>query len=319
MSHDPADLPPPPPWLSPLQDAFARVIQTPLDPHTGTLRSTVEAPEPAAQLSDAHDGRARLALYHEQYWMRLFNAMQGEFPRFARVAGYWRFNALATIHLRETPPVSADLARCADGFAARLIGLLDRIAARAGNLPPSPDTRPLRSLIGPPADAWEAALAGAALAGADTPLDLARQALRADEAVRHAFVSPFQGIWRPSAPELEGLEGRRLRFSASFRLLREDWALTEDVAPSADPPDAFSRRPQPLFFVSFRAPRTTALRRIEPPFARFLNMAIRSPFGEALAAVAERCDGPQAGRLRAAVPGWVKLALASGWWIGTHR
>jgi hypothetical protein len=320
----PPDLPPPPPWLAPLQANLARLVQAPLDARTGTLRSLPGAypPELVAQVAHPATARARLALYHEQYWMRLFTALQGELPRTSQAVGYWRFNALATAHLAARPPVDTDLARAADGFAPALLAALDTLVDRAGRAPAAPDIRPVAALLA--AGAEPAALANfgapAALANLGAPVDLVRQALRVDEAARHAFIAPLQATWRPSPAELAALPGRRLRFAASFRLLREDWALVERAAPPAanETPAPFPRHSPaaPRYWVSYRAERATAFRSVEPPFARFLTLAARRPFGDALAASESACDAPQRERLHAAVPGWIQLALASGWWVG---
>lgn len=317
MSAPEPALPSPPPWLLPLQEAFGDMLRSRLDSSGGTLRSRAERypPELVAQMADVPTTRAGLALYHEQYWMRLFTAMQGELPRFAQVVGYWRFNALAARHLTEAPPTQPDLARCADGFAARLLDVLDGLVASVRPASGPPDTRPVHTLVCSAADnPWVATLGDL-----PAPVDLARQALRMDEAARHAFVSPFEGIWHPSPSELAQLEARRLRFAGSFRLLREDWSLADRAAPPAGRPELFERHDRPRYWVSFRAERTTALRRIEPPFARFLALAARSAFGEALSATEQAFGPTHAQRLHAAMPDWIHLALASGWWVGTRE
>lgn len=280
-------LPPPPPWLAPLQATFAQQLQSPLDPSGGSLHSRDQSSVLLAALAASPTRTAGLRLYHEQYWMRLYTAMQGEFPRFAQVVGYWNFNQLATVHLREAPPKVADLARCADGFAARLLGLISDKNGGEVVFPNIP-----------------------------APLDLARQALQMDEAVRHSFLCRYQHPWRPSTAELASLEARKLRFAPSFRLLREDWAIAERGLLPQGPPAPFPPHPSSWYWVSFRTDKTTALQRIEAPFARFLKEAARAPFGEALATT-ERAGGPeQAEKLRAALPGWIQHALQSSWWIG---
>jgi len=295
-------LPIPPGWLAPLQEAFGRMLRTPLDASTGTFRSALA---PAQLAPDLAGPAAGPVLYHEQYWMRLFGAMQSELPRVADVIGPWRFNTLAALHLDETPPVHADLGRCADGFARRVRGVLDGLAGSGA----TPDTRPVGALVaaGSP-DPWVRALAGVS-----APVDLARQALRIDEAARLAFVSPAEPAWRPTPADLEGLMERRLRFARSFRLLREDWALVERAGPRP-----FARHHPAWFWVSCRTPRSTAFRRLEPAFAHLLEGARLRPLGEALAAVEEVCPPAQADALRRAIRKWIGVALESGWWVGVE-
>ena len=303
-------LPPPPPWLAPLQEAFGALLETPLDATGGTLRSSADAPALTAALADPSTARTRLALYHEQYWMRLYGALHAELPRFAQVVGYWRFNALATLHLHEAPPNRVDLARCGDGLAARLLAGIDRIASTAPP-PATPDTRAIGPLVQGP-DPWTDTLRSVR-----APVDLARQALRMDEAARRALAAPHAAVWRPTGADVATLPERRLRFAPSFRLLREDWALAERAVPS-DPPAPFSRHAEPWFWVSFRAERTTALARVEPGFARLLALASERPFGEAIDALAQGRDPTDTAALGAALPGWIERALTSGWWIGAR-
>lgn len=303
---------PPPSWLAPLQGAFGAVLTTPLDPSTGTLRSRRDRypPDLLTQLADHPRTADRLALYHEQYWMRLLTAMQGELPRFARAVGYWQFNGLAALHLQDRPPVRVDLARCADGFAARLLATLHEFRGRRS--PRTPDLAPVAPLVtadttDPWLLVWSRVLA---------PMDLARQALHTDEATRHALSSPYEGIWRPTPDELGKLDGARLRYAASVRVLREDWALADHAAASAGTDEPFQRRDLARFHVSFRTAHTTALRRIEPMFARFLTAAAQQPFGKALATVEIAAGIEHSTTLRSALPGWIRLALESGWWVG---
>lgn len=305
--------PQPPPWLGHLQSMFGRAIQAPLDATTGTLRSRAAeaSPELLALLADGSE--PRLALYHEQYWMRIFTAMQHELPRVAQVVGYWRFNGLVTLHVRAAPPTEADMARCADGFVDRLLAVLDGLAKDRPAGHGAPDTRAISSLV--PADAVDPWLR--ALADVPAPLDLGRQAARMDEAVRHALGRPFRGIWRPAPNELATLPVRRLRFAPSFRLLREDWALAERGAP-AEASAPFAQHDAARFCISWRAARSTALRRVDPAFARLCGLLVRLPLGEALREMESHTVGETVDRLTVALPGWVELALSSGWWIGVR-
>jgi hypothetical protein len=305
-------LPPPPPWLAPLQEAFGAFLERPLDMQRGTLRSPPEAPALLPALANPSTARARIALYHEQYWMRLFAALQTELPRFAQVVGYWHFNALATLHVRRRPPTRVDIARCGDGLSDHLIEVLDRLAASESlGAEPSPDIRPISQLVRG-RDPWEIPLQRV-----HAPVDLARQALRMDEATRQALGSPHTGVWHPTRAEVATLAERRLRFAPSFRLLREDWALADRSGPT-DPPPPFARHSAPRFWVSFRAERTTALAGVEPGFAQLLRLTAERPFGEALDAIVQGRGRAESAGLEAALPRWIQRALSAGWWIGTY-
>lgn len=298
-------LPPPPDWLAPLQEAFGRTLRAPLDREGGVLRSRA-AEDPRARADLADGSEAGLRLYHEQYWARLFGAMQGELPRVAQAVGYWRFNALAELHLQERSPDRPELGRCADGFAARLEAALDAAGPGA-----RPDRRPAREAMPPDLpDAWVRALSASA-----APVDLLRQAARMDEALRRAVAAPYLGVWRPTRADRARLPEARLRLAPSLRLLREDWAIAERGAPPAGEPPPFDPRDQPWFWACARGERTVALRRVEPGFVRLCALASRLPFGEALAAL-EAEAGAGAEAMAARVPRWIEEALAAGWWLG---
>lgn len=306
-------LPPPPPWLGPLQAMFAEAIQSPLDASTGTFRSRASEcrPELLALLTDGSE--ARLALYHEQYWMRLFTAMQQEFPRLAQVLGYWRFNAVATLHLQASPPIHTDMARCADRLADRVLATLDDLTQAHPEGGGVPDSRGICSLV--PADATGPWIRALAQSGA--PVELARQAARMDEAVRHAIGRPFPGVWRPTTEDLATLSVCRLRFAPSFRLLREDWALAER-GELTERPGPFTRHETPQYWVSWRAERSTALRKVEPGLARLFRLLARLPLGQALREMEAHADEERVDRLAEVLPRWIELSLSSGWWIGVH-
>src|SRR4051812_20796298 len=80
-----------PAWLLELQATFGDVLRTPLSSATGTFCADTAA-YPAALLarvtSRAEISQAeRLAVYHRQYWFRLFTLLQGAFPLTANLIG----------------------------------------------------------------------------------------------------------------------------------------------------------------------------------------------------------------------------------------
>ncbi|MGK3969187.1 DNA-binding domain-containing protein [Sorangium sp. So ce118] len=305
----------PPRWLRELQRDFTAVLRAPLDASTGVFRERQER-YPArlvAQLRSGPGGPApaeRLALYHRQYWMRLFTALQTSFPRVSRAMGYWHFNHLAALHLAARPPRHFDLDEGARGFAARLDRALQRLDdARRGRRP----ERPAREHE---EDEWSRRVE---LSRA--PLDMVRQALRMDEAERHAFESPFEGLWRPTPEELAGLAEGRLRFAVSCMLAQEDWDLARfSRLAGADQeegaPEAIRRHPSTRTWVFARSAAGTTTTSVDPLFARLLERCRELPFGEALADVEQGCTAAEAARLGAGLQGWIALALASGWWTG---
>ncbi len=302
----------PPSWLRELQRDFTGALRAPLDSSTGVFRERQQQ-YPArlvAQLKSGPAGIApaeRLALYHRQYWMRLFTALQASFPRVSRALSYWHFNHLAALYLTANPPRHIDLDEESRGFSARLDSALQSLTdARHGRKPQRPAPR----------DAWRQRLQLS-----KAPIAMVRQALCMDDAERHAYESPFEGLWRPTPEEIAGLAERRLRFATSYRLTREDWDLArfsrltgsdqDEAAPAA-----IRRLPSTRTWVFSRSAVGLTTTSVDPLFARLLERCGELPFGQALAAVEQSCTAAEAGQLRASLQGWITLALSHGFWTG---
>ncbi|WP_437325528.1 HvfC/BufC N-terminal domain-containing protein [Sorangium sp. So ce381] len=304
----------PPGWLRELQRDFTAVLRAPLDSSAGRFRELQER-YPAglvAQVKGGPGGLApaeRLALYHRQYWMRLFTGLQTSFPRVSRALGFWHFNHLAALHLEGCPPRHFDIDESTRGFAERLRSALrGPDGARRGRQP----GRPARGHE----DAWRRRLE---LSRA--PLAMVRQALRMDEAERRAYESPFEGLWRPTPEELATLAEARLRFAVSFSLTHEDWDLARFSRLAGGdldegPLDARRRHASTRAWVFARSAAGTTTTSVDPLFARLIERCRELPFGQALAAVEQGCTAAEAAQLQANLQGWIALALSSGWWTG---
>ncbi len=131
-----------PPRLVALQAGWTEVLRRPLDRTTGTLRAPTEH-YPAPTCAEIVGGAARLAVYHRQYWFRLFTALQHEFRLTAALMGAWAFNGLASDFLIASPPRARGLAEVGDGLAAHVVArapaaplaqaaLVDEALRRAG-------------------------------------------------------------------------------------------------------------------------------------------------------------------------------------------
>ncbi len=114
-----------PDWLAELQRDLGRLLREPLDSSTGTFRARTDR-YPAGLVAEVRgaDALDRLRLYHEQGWMRLFDALQASAPRVVEAMGPWAFNHLAAEHLRERPPPPHDLERAADGLCERVVATM---------------------------------------------------------------------------------------------------------------------------------------------------------------------------------------------------
>ncbi len=124
----------PPAWWGQLQREMGELLRSPLDASAGRFRAPTELYPPtlvAIVRDDAPGVHARLALYHEQYWKRLFTALQGSFPRAALAMGYYGFNGVASSFLQANPPRSFDLADASERFFATVMAALYALAAGA--------------------------------------------------------------------------------------------------------------------------------------------------------------------------------------------
>lgn len=304
----------PPEWFTAYQQEMGRLLRTPLDVHTGQFRAAVEA-YPKTLVANVHDDGpgaiARLELYHEQYWRRLFNTFQEVFPRVARVTSYFWFNVLVSHFVVERPPQSFDLANASEGFFAWLTRALDEIS------PPGKTggyrfvETPLRAI--PPLGARSHP--AMVLGSLNAPWSLVAQALHLDEAERRAFRSVYEPVWNPLANERAKLHVMRIRYASSFSLLRLDYDL-----PMGKPSDDFvfstERRKNPEHVVIMRSARGIATYPVDPIFARLLALARVCPLGEAITRTEKALTGALREHLVSFRDTYIDAALNNGFWIG---
>jgi hypothetical protein len=337
----------PPAWWRSLQDDVGRFLRSPLEVDGGRFHSPREA---AAALHPrvVDDGpgpgaAARLALYHEQYWMRLFHTLQQTFPRAARVTGYFAFNRLAAAHFATSPPRSADLADVGRGFFTRLQAVLD------GVLVPDGRARAPHGVI----DAWlpslidggddldelddEVRAARAILRTVNVPWSMLAQALALDEACRRAFEAPTDPPWAMTPEVIAGVRAARLgvRTAASFSLVRVDWpieaaaAITPSLpenalanAAGADdgpdpPPPSTTRLRAPIHHVIVARDGGVAHGIVDPVFARLLLRMRHSRFDDAVRHIEQQFPPAALAHLQASFDGFAAGAADNGWWVGT--
>lgn len=122
-----------PPWLLELQQRFGDLLRTPLDRSSGALQAVTSAYEPklvdAVRPTSTLSAAEHLAVYHRQYWFRLFTVLQRLYPLTARLVGFWQFNELAARHLLEHAPRGFDLDTIGDGFVDSVTAQLPHAAA----------------------------------------------------------------------------------------------------------------------------------------------------------------------------------------------
>lgn len=273
----------PPSWLSDFQRAFGAVIQTPLDRSTGTLRAQTEPYDLSLGVTDGPHATARdrLAVYHRQYWFRLFGVLHLSYPLTARLLGFWHFNEFAAAFLVSHPPASWDISRAGDGFAPFLQATLEGRQVRVGS--------PVRYVDG----------------------EIVCAAVELDEAFRAAFSAPVEPSFRPGPDDLARLPSSRLRPSQCALLIEEHWPLArlrQDALTRGDEAEILPPLPHdaPVFWAVFRARGAVSQARLRPLEARLWQLLREEPVARALGMLEASCD-PQE---REALPAITQTFLA---------
>lgn len=338
----------PPAWWQALQDDFASFLRTPLRDDGGRLRSGSEAA--AALLPRVRDDEGvgaarRLALYHEQYWMRLFSVLQQALPRTCRVVGAFTFNRLASAFVVARGPRGFDLDELAREFSSTLRATLEAVAP-----PPVRAMAPHGVVTGRvdvlTREVQEAALLvpawWALLHSVPVPWSMLAQALSLDEACRRAFEAPPSSGWAITDEEIAAVMSSRARVivAPSFSLVRVDWAIDNDglVAPTAGNAAVNAAPDDRLPEAAAGAPDGTASRCatamhhvvvhrlggvrhgvVDAVLARVLARLRRERFDELRRHFEEKLPPGASTHLERSFAGYARLAAAEGWWVGVRQ
>lgn len=308
----------PPAWLTAFQNEMGRLLRSPLDKQTGRFRAAVESYPPAfvaAVRDDAPGALARIELYHEQYWRRLFNTLQEAFPRTARAVGYFWFNALASHFLEAHPPQSYDLAQASDGFFVWLMRALDEMVSPSKTDAAPNGYRVIETPLRMMPSLGTRSLAANVLGSVNVPWSLVVQALHLDEAEQRAFRGSCESAWIPTPRERAGLYDIRLRFAPSFSLLRLDYELPVGK-PSGNVDFSLERRKTPAHVVILRSARGIATYPVDPIFARLLALARVCRLGEAVTRTEKALTDVLREHLRRSMETYIETSLSNGFWIG---
>ncbi len=276
---------PAPPWLGELQARFGAVLRTPLDRSTGTLRASIDAFPPDA-IDDAVDGPhgaapQRLAVYHRQYWFRLFGVMQSAFPLTARLFGHWHFNGVVTGYVLAHAPRSWDIDRVPDGFAPYL-----------------------RSV-----------------ALAETQREALLEAADLDATWRALFRAPTVAPYHPGADDAARLLEARLVPSPATAVvvLRWPWLELKRALASA-PGESIVAVPallaEPRAWALLREPGGIRQLLLEPREAQLLLALGRVTVGAALAEVEAACPPEERQALPSRARQWLARSVERGMWSG---
>jgi hypothetical protein len=273
-----------PSWLADFQARFGSVLRAPLDRTSGTLTATTSAYDRAlvadVKSSPTSTREERLAIYHRQYWFRLFEVMQTAFPLTSQLMGYWSFNDVAAKHLVAQPPRSWDLDDAADGFETFFEGVVEA------------DPTMREALI---------------------------ESARIDAAYRLVFRAPAVAPYVPSASDAARLLEGRLVTSPALRVVTEHRALValrrtlfdgDRNAALALP--AIHEVPQ--IWAIQRTERGTTHLALEPREAELIALLGQHPVGVALANLEQLCPEEERARLPDDTRIWLARSVERGFW-----
>lgn len=321
----------PPAWWADMQKALGDVWASPPVIHQGRMMMGRDAypPQVLAWIADADPGagagdpravtaRDRLALYHQQMWQRWLGTLQEALPRVTAVVGPWRFNLLCLHTLAAQTPASADLSELAGMVIPSLLKTLTDVAA--------PAERPaharletvaslcarLRGRTGPHAHQEQAV---AALGDLEVPWALLWQALNLDAAERHAYRARVPVPW-VSPEDAAAWEGRRMRFTPSWSLLRVDFDGLVELRGESASLWADGPMKHPQHWVVFRSPDAVALQRVDAAAARLMALSREHTLAKAREAVMAATEPAQHAAVERALNHAVEQAMRLGWWEG---
>lgn len=278
---------PAPAWLAEFQERFGRVLRTPLDRASGTLRATPSAYDPLVGAVDGPRGSAseRLAVYNRQYWFRLFTVMQGCFPLTTRLLGHWTFNGYAGRFLSEHAPRGWDIEQVSEGFVTWLA------------MPKEPAL------------------------DATVDSDAVLNAAELDAAFRAVFLAPDVSPFRPAAEDAPQILGSRLVASPAARVIEERWpllALRRSVEGdrSEAPVRLAERLERPAWWALVRKPQGIANVPLDPREGFLLRLLERHSVEDALARLEAECSESERAELPARAQRWLARGIEHGFWCG---
>lgn len=280
--------------LAALQRAFGGLLRTPLERSGGTLRAASEryASELVAAVIDEprNSARERLAIYHRQYWFRLFSTLQAEYRLASALLGAWLFNAWAAEFLLEHPPRSADLADVVLGFdafvAARVPSSIERGSSRA--------PLPARALV---------------------------EALTIDRAHGEASRAPRRQPLQLGPAEVATLREAKLVLAPGTTILDEHWplvALQRELAPQACELPLVLPEPHPRVqsWLIVGGERGRRVLPLVPAHALLLRSLACMRLPAALAELEQAVAPEQRAELPALVQRWLSESVELGLWVG---
>lgn len=284
-----------PEWLVELQASVGRTLRAPLDRSSGVLKSEMRDYD-SALLAETLPGGGlsaaeRLAVYHRQYWFRLFTLLQRAYPLVTRLVGFWELNRFATRYVVEQPPSGWDIDSVASAFAP----FLQRTWSGEEIALTAPDRR----------------LPGRALC----------EATAIDAAYQRVFRSPAEASFQPSSGDAARLLDSRLRLSRAAARISESWRLCElrarvislEGEATLPLPEAW---PEPHAWLLIRQQLSLRMVPLEPLEARLLALLETQPVGAALAELEAACPEQERASLPERTRHWLARSVQLGVWSG---
>lgn len=266
-------------WLGELQRRFSGALRTPLAADGGRARYPAGACDDVLATSQL-TAAERLGIYQRQYWMRLLNVLQEQYPLTTRLLGAVAFNQYAMRFLKACPPTSHDLGRSVegfDGFLAREEAVPERDALlQAAGI----DSAYRLVFSAPEVPAWSLACAD------ETTLAAGRLQLS-------AAVCCVEEHW----PLLE------LRASSPHHDSHRALTLP-------------ARLPRAQHWLVFRTERGVGHGQLAPAHARLLDLLRDHSLGEALATVQNECPEAERDRLPESIRDFFAAATRVGCFTG---
>ncbi|MFT3925860.1 MAG: DNA-binding domain-containing protein [Myxococcales bacterium] len=281
-------------WLAELQARFSQVLRRPLQRGEGRLRADPED-YPLAGVEPLADGpelgaRERIAAYQRQYWFRLLDVLQREYPLTAHLLGLWTFNDYAARFLALHPPRHFDIHAAGDGFD----GFMARALTEAEVPLPGGTSLASRALL---------------------------EAVRIDQAFREVIRAPLEAGFAFTNEHARLLPSARLVPADNWALVSESWplvALRDSVlARSQDAavplPPSHDRETHWLISTAARGILATPLPTLR---AKLLQELRARPLESALGVLEQAASAAERTELLAHASAWLSDSVQRGLWKG---
>ena len=280
-------------WLAQLQAQFGAGLRLALDRKTGVLQAPVGDYD-AKLIDQLADGPTlvaaqRFAVYHRQYWFRLFTTLQQAYPLLVDLLSAWKFNEVAAQYLAQHPPTQADLHSVVAQFAL----YLEQKWSEDANLEVGSDS-----------------ISAAVL----------RCAAQIDDAFSRVIVAPDLPRFSLSPELANHLAQVKLHAAPGWRLICDPWQLLQRRhelvrgTPSVQLGE-IGRTRQPVWWLVFASSTGYGVRELTSRHAVFLQLLDALPLGQALTQLEAATQADAQSNLPELVQEWLAQGVRDGLWL----